>query len=98
MVMSPVDIEEPDLTRYPLFSDARRVQCSLRPGDVLFMPAFWWHEVRSQPDPEHRRNLAVNFWYNLMWSNFLCVLSSQLLLCVASLCVHSNCHICARSN
>ena len=63
MVMSPVDIALPDLQRFPRFARARRVRCSLGPGDVLFMPAFWWHEVQSYPDEEERRNLAVNFWY-----------------------------------
>lgn len=63
MVMSPVDILDPDLSRFPRFSQTRRLECELRPGDVLFMPAFWWHEVRSRPDPLEKRNLAVNFWW-----------------------------------
>lgn len=63
MVMSPVDITNPDLERFPGFTKARRTECSLRPGDVLFMPAFWWHEVQSYPDMEEKRNIAVNFWY-----------------------------------
>ena len=62
MVMSPVDIKEPDLERFPNFAKARRIHCALKPGDVLFMPAFWWHEVQSFPDKVERRNLAVNFW------------------------------------
>ena len=62
MVMSPVDILSPDLNRFPLFSQANRLKCTLSPGDVLFMPAFWWHEVQSQPDTTENRNLAVNYW------------------------------------
>jgi len=62
MVMSPVDIASPDLRRFPLFSRAKRLHCVIRPGDVLFMPAFWWHEVQSYPDKLERRNLAINFW------------------------------------
>lgn len=63
MVMSPVDILDPDFEQFPRFAEAKRLHCSLRPGDVLFMPAFWWHEVQSRPDPVERRNLAVNFWW-----------------------------------
>ncbi|XP_003387667.2 PREDICTED: jmjC domain-containing protein 7-like [Amphimedon queenslandica] len=63
MVMSPVDILDPDYKRFPLFRKAKRLQCVLRPGDVLFMPAFWWHEVQSYPDPIQHRNLAINYWY-----------------------------------
>lgn len=62
MVMSPVDILRPDLDRFPHFARARRLHCVLEPGDVLFMPAFWWHEVQSKPDPMEKRNLAINFW------------------------------------
>lgn len=62
MVMSPVDIANPDLERFPNFAQAHRLECILRPGDVLFMPAFWWHEVQSYPDSKERRNLAVNYW------------------------------------
>lgn len=62
MVMSPVDIQDPDLKRFPNFPKAHRLNCVLRPGDVLFMPAFWWHEVQSYPDPKEKRNLAINFW------------------------------------
>ncbi len=62
MVMSPVDILKPDLEKFPNFSKARRLKCTIRPGDILFMPAFWWHEVQSVPDSKEHRNLAVNFW------------------------------------
>eukprot|EP00051_Salpingoeca_urceolata_P000343 m.33649 g.33649 ORF g.33649 m.33649 type:complete len:556 (+) comp10471_c0_seq2:56-1723(+) len=63
MVMSPVDIQHPDHTRFPRFRRATPVLCNLEPGDILYMPAFWWHEVVSSPDRVERRNLAVNFWY-----------------------------------
>ncbi len=62
MVMSPVDILKPNLERFPKFVKTKRMECTIGPGDVLFMPAFWWHEVQSIPDPEQHRNLAVNFW------------------------------------
>lgn len=62
MVMSPVDILQPDYSRFPNFARAKRLRCVLSPGDVLFMPAFWWHEVQSYPDPHEQRNLAVNYW------------------------------------
>lgn len=62
MVMSPVDITDPDLKRFPRFANAKRLQCVLKPGDVLFMPSFWWHEVQSYPDLQQKRNLAVNYW------------------------------------
>jgi len=62
LVMSPVDISHPDLERYPLFKKAKSMECTIEAGEVLYLPSFWWHEVRSSPD-EHRRNIAVNYWY-----------------------------------
>ena len=48
--------------RFPKFGAARPMSCTIGEGDVLFMPAFWWHEVQSRPSPTQQRNLAVNFW------------------------------------
>ncbi len=33
-----LDIENPDLEKYPLFSQARRYEYTLTSGDVLFIP------------------------------------------------------------
>ena len=60
--MSPVDMTQPDLVRFPRFARARALTCEIRAGDILYLPSFWWHEVRSKPDPHHR-NIAVNYWY-----------------------------------
>lgn len=70
MVNSPVDLELPtELTdeRFPLFASARPrgVRCSVGPGDSLFLPSFWWHEVQSSP--EDGRNCAVNSWFEPFW-------------------------------
>jgi len=63
MVMSPVDIKSPDVKRFPRIMKTAPLNCTISPGEMLFMPAFWWHEVQSYPDPKAARNLAVNFWY-----------------------------------
>ncbi|XP_041481825.1 uncharacterized protein LOC121428994 [Lytechinus variegatus] len=68
MVMSPVDIKDPDYKRFPEFAEARPLNCTLTEGDILFMPAFWWHEVQSYPNEIEGRNLAVNFWYEPFFS------------------------------
>jgi hypothetical protein len=56
--MSQVDIDGPDLERFPRFRDARRVEVTLRPGEMLFIPSFWWHQVYSE-----ETGLTVNFWW-----------------------------------
>ena len=56
-----LDIDNVDESRFPLFSKAVRYQCFLVPGDVLFIPALWFHNVVSLDF-----SVAVNlFWRNL---------------------------------
>jgi Cupin-like domain len=44
---SEVDVEHPDLERYPLFAKAAIMDVTLGPGDALLIPVGWWHHVRS---------------------------------------------------
>lgn len=44
---SPVDPEAPDLERYPLARQAAIVQCIVQPGDMMYVPAGWFHQVRA---------------------------------------------------
>jgi len=44
---SPVDPAAPDLTRYPDFDQVCALQGELGPGDVLFLPRFWWHSLEA---------------------------------------------------
>ncbi|KAB0405121.1 hypothetical protein E2I00_005474, partial [Balaenoptera physalus] len=56
-----LNVDNPDLAKYPLFSKARRYECSLKAGDVLFIPALWFHNVVSE-----EFGVGVNvFWKHL---------------------------------
>uniref|UniRef100_UPI00358F9EDB bifunctional peptidase and arginyl-hydroxylase JMJD5 n=1 Tax=Myxine glutinosa TaxID=7769 RepID=UPI00358F9EDB len=44
---SQVDIESPDLDRFPLFCKAPSQQLMLNPGQTLFIPRGHWHFVRA---------------------------------------------------
>src|SRR5204862_262211 len=48
-VGSMVDPNAPDLTLYPRFGDALATAqvAELEPGDILFYPAPWWHQVEA---------------------------------------------------
>ncbi|CAM9573509.1 unnamed protein product [Scytosiphon promiscuus] len=59
---SSVRLDDPDFDRHPRLKRCRPYRVTLREGDVLYMPAFWHHEVRSYPD-EDEGNVAVNFWF-----------------------------------
>jgi ribosomal protein L16 Arg81 hydroxylase len=42
---SPVNPFVPDLARFPRFAEVDPLEATLAPGDVLFLPKYWWHCV-----------------------------------------------------
>lgn len=61
-VVTMVDFRAPDLDRYPRFREAMAAAlvAELEPGDVLFYPALWWHQVEAL-DPF---SAMINYWWN----------------------------------
>ncbi|KPX55521.1 segment 12/17 [Pseudomonas amygdali pv. hibisci] len=43
-----VDCFSPDLEAYPLFADAHAIECVQQPGDLVFTPSGWWHQVINE--------------------------------------------------
>jgi hypothetical protein len=54
---SPIDMANPDLKTYPLFKKVmdHGYEVILQPGDALYIPVYWFHEVHSSC-----RTVAVN--------------------------------------
>ena len=46
-VFSPVDVDRPDWVRHPAFRDARVLEVIVEPGETIFLPLGWWHQVAS---------------------------------------------------
>lgn len=44
---SPFDPEAPDYDRFPLARQAAVIECIVEAGDMLYVPAGWYHQVRS---------------------------------------------------
>ncbi|HEV7158750.1 MAG TPA: cupin-like domain-containing protein, partial [Caulobacteraceae bacterium] len=54
-----LDAADLDLARYPLLRRARIYDVVLAPGEILFVPVAWWHQVR-----------ALDFSVTLTFTNF----------------------------
>jgi hypothetical protein len=46
-VFSEVDLERPDPARYPIFEEATVLEVVVEPGETMFLPLGWWHQVAS---------------------------------------------------
>lgn len=44
---SPFDPEAPDFEKFPLARQASMVEVIVNPGDLLYVPAGWYHQVRA---------------------------------------------------
>ncbi|CAM9580759.1 unnamed protein product [Chrysoparadoxa australica] len=59
---SSVFLDNPDMAKHPRFRGLRPYHVTLQPGEVLFLPVYWHHEVKSSPD-DLMANIAINFWF-----------------------------------
>lgn len=55
-----VDPLKPQFDLYPQFKNAQPIFCTVKAGDVLYLPALWFHHVQ-QTD----WTIAVNYWYDM---------------------------------
>jgi len=40
------DVDQPDLSAYPLFEKAKAIRVILKAGETAFMPSGWWHTTK----------------------------------------------------
>ena len=57
-IQSQVNCDSPDLAQYPSFSSATCEHCVLEPGEMLFIPAFYWHQVTALDT-----GISINMFY-----------------------------------
>ena len=59
--ISLVDLDEPDLERFPRFKEAldHALQAHLEPGDAIYVPSMWWHHVAGLEG----FNILINHWW-----------------------------------
>lgn len=56
--ISQVDLTQPDYERFPQLKNVSAYEAALGPGDVLFVPVHWSHQVFTDEE-----SLSVNFWF-----------------------------------
>jgi hypothetical protein len=55
---SRVNIDDADPLKFPDFVRAERYSCVLEAGELLLLPACWWHQVTSV-----ETSISVNYWW-----------------------------------
>jgi lysine-specific demethylase 8 len=55
---SPIDPSRPDLEKYPRFAEVECLESVLGPGDMLYIPLRWWHDVTALEG-----SISVNLWW-----------------------------------
>lgn len=60
--ISMVDFAKPDFGKYPRFREALAAGqvADMEPGDALFLPSLWWHQVESLSP----FNVLINYWWS----------------------------------
>ncbi|WP_293752260.1 cupin-like domain-containing protein [uncultured Paraglaciecola sp.] len=60
--ISMVDFSRPDFVKYPRFQRAIEAGqvAEMEPGDALFLPSMWWHQVEALSP----FNILINYWWN----------------------------------
>jgi hypothetical protein len=56
---SRFDPENPDYEHFPLARAVRPIELFVEPGDALYLPSRWWHQVRS---------LELSVSFNIWWA------------------------------
>uniref|UniRef100_A0A9J7Z7J6 Bifunctional peptidase and (3S)-lysyl hydroxylase JMJD7 n=1 Tax=Cyprinus carpio carpio TaxID=630221 RepID=A0A9J7Z7J6_CYPCA len=56
----PLDPLNPDFDRYPSYRLAKPLLCTVKAGEMLYLPSLWFHHVRQS-----HGCIAVNFWYDM---------------------------------
>lgn len=58
---APVSMATPDFERFPRLREALAASmvAELAPGDAIYIPALWWHQVESIGT----LNILVNYWW-----------------------------------
>jgi hypothetical protein len=58
--VSQINMTDVNEQKFPKFKLAKLDEIKLFPGDILYLPPFWWHSVRG----DDGINISLNAWYS----------------------------------
>ncbi|XP_058018012.1 bifunctional peptidase and (3S)-lysyl hydroxylase JMJD7 isoform X1 [Ahaetulla prasina] len=58
----PLDPLSPDLKQYPEYAQAKPLRCTVKSGEMLYLPSLWFHHVQQS-----HGCIAVNYWYDMAY-------------------------------
>lgn len=56
---SPISLLEPDFAKFPRSANLEIHEAVLEPGDALFLPSLWWHQVVAES-----AGIMINWFWN----------------------------------
>ncbi|MBW4673834.1 MAG: cupin-like domain-containing protein [Desmonostoc geniculatum HA4340-LM1] len=62
---SKVNPDSLDLELFPKFPWQEKIELVLQPGEILYLPPFWWHYLTAVDD-----NISLSFWYPVKIQDF----------------------------
>ena len=60
-----LDMDSPNLQKFPKFQNAVKYECVLNPGDAIFIPAMWFHNVIALDF-----SVGINVFYKTLEDTF----------------------------
>lgn len=60
----PVESRSEYIEQFPLLQYTHPIKFSLEAGDMLYLPALWYHRVTQT-----RETVAVNYWYDMRFDS-----------------------------
>ncbi|KAI3996992.1 hypothetical protein MKX01_021268 [Papaver californicum] len=83
----PAAIKDQEVSKFPLyFNGPKPSECTVKAGEILYLPSMWFHHVKQSPD-NRGRTIAINYLYDMqfdikyayfnMWQSIRLSLSSN---------------------
>ncbi|KAF6158839.1 hypothetical protein GIB67_012482 [Kingdonia uniflora] len=61
------DSKDREMSSFPLyFNGPKPFECTVKAGEILYLPSMWFHYVRQSPD-DRGLAIAVNYWYDMQF-------------------------------